>query len=1114
MLSGRTSIQSRENRDGGVLKATISNVLPSVLFVSALIGCGGYLYTQSEIHYLQDQRQSQERETIQTAVQMLQERLRSAVNDIEFLVKLPHLSGSLKVASSGDLARLANEFSTYMSAHLSVGQVRWIDETGMERVRVNFVNGKVHVAAASELQDKSSRYYVINAEKLPKGGLYASPLDLNIEHDRIEVPYKPMMRFAMPVFDSDGLRRGVVVVNFLAKKWLDAFTHSVGKNANRLMLVNRSGYWLSSPQSENEWGFMLGTPFTLGLKYADAWAAMKSMPRGHTFLPSGLWTWDSIDPLLTIRSTVEQITKPTDGATIGSQHHYVWRAILRLPPDELNAIRDRVWYVRAPMLGLLFVITVLVFAWMVRSQLLVARLNRDLAKRAKTAEDVGRTKADFVANMSHEIRTPMNAVLGLAFLLEKLELPDEAKELVRKIRVAGRSLQGIINDILDFSKIEAGRIEIENASFCLGDVLDNLSTIMSTNVQDKEIELIIAPPPNLTNRLCGDALRLEQILINLTSNAIKFTDHGHVEVCISEVSANASQVTYRFAVRDTGIGIPLEKQHEIFTQFSQADTSTTRRFGGTGLGLSICRRLVELMGGEIGVNSVPGSGSEFWVTLTFSVRDEPVFSAPEMIGLNLLIVDDNAITRDALRNIATGLGWNPVTYGSGEEAVAQVIARGEKQSPNAVILIDWKMPDMDGCDVMRAIHEAGKTVQIPMILMTTAHLRESLLALPDCQLADDVLTKPITHSALYNAVARAMRVCHGVPTAPSQVGQRLAGLRILVADDSDINREVAQRIFTDEGATVVLVNDGQQALDWFETHLDEADIVLMDVQMPVMDGYEATRRIHQLPGLADLPVVALTAGVFKAQEQAAKDAGMLAFIPKPFDVADAVTTIQRLTGWKSKSSEDAGPPLISSTNGLPTASASEGNLPGLAVRRGLKVWKDAVIYRQYLRKFAQDYGDSAKTMARIERPDAAALAHKMQGAAGNLALEEVAASAREADHVLQAEGDPAGALIKLQSALDVARASIALYAPIPTDLEVKQGENTDLAGVLPLLVQAFDAFGEDNPDALDPILAALATRLPREQLKSLVTAVENFDFEGGRAATRTIAEKLGFHFEA
>ncbi|MES2952259.1 MAG: response regulator [Pseudomonadota bacterium] len=661
--------------------------------------------------------------------------------------------------------------------------------------------------------------------------------------------------------------------------------------------------------------------------------------------------------------------------------------------------------------------------------------NRTLEIRTEEAETANRAKADFLANMSHEIRTPMNAILGLAYLLQQSPLSADALDLVSKIRNAGRSLHSIINDILDISKIEAGRLEIEHAQFRLGDVLENLASIMAANAGDKDLELTISPPPAIGGQLIGDALRLEQVLINLTGNAIKFTEHGSINVSIGLLSQDEKIAKLRFAVRDSGIGIPQDKQGQIFAPFSQADVSTTRRFGGTGLGLTICRHLVGNMGGEIGVISAPGRGSEFWFTIPFEWCSATEYASPEMIALEVLIADDSEIARENLSLTARSIGWTAIKADSGEDAIQKLQVRQEAKGSFDVLLVDWKMPGMDGLQAAAAIRQSFGGGACPIVLMVTAFARDELLRQPNIDLVDGILSKPVTSSTLYNSVAEILRRRGlGNVSVPAPIqgprGKRLPDVRVLVVDDSDINREVAQRILAADGAIVHLANDGLAAVDWLREHPYAVDIVLMDVQMPVMDGYEATRQLRKLPHTADLPVVALTAGAFKAQQEVALQAGMNAFVAKPFNVEELMATVQQLTRPKVPVVPDE---VVHARSPSPVLSpVSTGSvLPGIDVTKGLSIWLDPKDYCEYLGKFAATYADCSSLLrasyAENEVAAARALLHKLRGAAGTMALFDVARCAAELE-TLEASHDPGAGLQQLESALETAFASIAAFS--------------------------------------------------------------------------------------
>jgi len=733
---------------------------------------------------------------------------------------------------------------------------------------------------------------------------------------------------------------------------------------------------------------------------------------------------------------------------------------------------------------------------------------QEIETRNQQLQVANRLKTEFVSNMSHEIRTPMNAILGFAYLLDQRRLEGDSSELVKKIRNAGRTLQSIINDILDFSKIEAGWLEIERAPLRINDIFDNLSDIMAANAGHKDLELVISPAPDVGGQLYGDALRIEQILINLTGNAIKFAEHGAIRVDINLLAKTDNIATMRFSVTDSGIGIPKEKQASIFTAFSQADASTTRRFGGTGLGLTICRHLVNKMGGEIGVVSEPGKGSEFWFTVPFEWGANTEFAPAEMVTLDVLIVDDNEIALNTLAMTARSIGWNVAKADSGAVALQKLQCKREQKGHYNVILVDWKMPGMDGLELAKKIRTAHEIESTAIVLMVAAFSRDELLRLPDTEVVDGILSKPVTSSTLYNSVVEALR----------SIGRRLHGyhyqhdandiksldnLRILIVDDSEINREVAMRIVEKDGAIVTLASDGKEACEWLCGHSDEVDIVLMDVQMPVMDGYETTTYLRTLPQFKDLPIVALTAGAFKAQQEEALLAGMNAFVSKPFNVEELLATIQRLTNIPLQTQSQSPAARTAQT------ARQNRNLPGIAVEKGLGMWGDEAQYSKFLNKFRNDFANSGDLLdgyfSAGDQKNARALLHKLKGAAGTLALTVVAQCAAELE-MIEPSTDTAPGLARLKSSMEIAFASIEQYAA-----QIKPLRNEPVpqnTKPLPeLLEELLNALDSDAPDNANRLIESMQTVLSRDFAIQIQACIDNFDFRGAESLVRQLADR-------
>jgi PAS domain S-box-containing protein len=694
------------------------------------------------------------------------------------------------------------------------------------------------------------------------------------------------------------------------------------------------------------------------------------------------------------------------------------------------------------------------------------------------AQAANRSKAEFLANMSHEIRTPLNAILGMAYLLERGNRDAGAASMLQKIRVAGRSLLGIINDILDVSKIEAGAIVIERSWFPLQDVIDTVAATMGVAVGDKPIALVIQPLPPEAASLLGDAMRIEQLLLNLTSNALKFTESGRIELTVTAHMLADGQADVLFRVSDTGIGIAPDQQENIFSPFTQADSSTTRRFGGTGLGLTICKQLVTLLGGRIGVDSTPGVGSTFWFALQLPARPlASSSSAPEMMDLEVLIAAESASTHAVLADTARALGWQVRGADAGMEVLARLQDARRIRVP-AVVILDWQLGE-DAClAAARAIRADQAADTSAVVILISTFQASGFDSSPARPLADAVLTTPVTTSLLYNAVieARRRRATRDDSALHPPLRQRLPGVRILVVDDSGINRDVAERILREEGATVFLAENGRIAVDWLLAHGGAVDLVLMDVQMPVMDGIEATRILRGLAQFADLPIVALTAGAFSSHQAAARDAGMNHFIAKPFDIPVTIELIRRLTHPRDTNSP-------------------------FDLQRGLKIWSTRDNYQRYLRKFAAAYGDIVTRLRQQADPGAAAaLAHKLAGAAANVALPAVSALARQIDTT------PTPALLaELDAAMDAALAAITVFAPPPAlaSPPVAGASPRDLG---PLFERMIASLEEGMPEPALLALADLAPHIAPALLAPVTACIDDFDWPGAARATAALAD--------
>ncbi len=783
--------------------------------------------------------------------------------------------------------------------------------------------------------------------------------------------------------------------------------------------------------------------------------------------------------------------------------------ILRINNSTLAALqanKGKIGLLRNAMLAstiMVLISALLTFALLRSRYKLIKKLeaSRELALASSAA------KGEFLSNMSHEIRTPMNAIIGLSYLALKTDLTPLQKGYLRRIQTSSQHLLGIINDILDFSKIEAGKMSMERTDFELDKILDTVAGLIAEKADEKGLELIFDVDKAVPNYLIGDSLRLGQILINYANNAVKFTEHGEISVKVRKVEESDDEVTLRFEVSDTGVGITDEQKKRLFRSFEQADGSITLQHGGTGLGLAISKKLAEMMGGEVGLESRYGEGSTFWFTARLGKRKETgrkLLPALGLRGRRILVADDNEHARDSIAGMLRSMTFVVETVDSGPAAIVETEEALRRGLGYDIVFLDWRMPKMDGLEAAKAI-QAIELDPKPHIAIITAYGREEIISAAQAAGIDQVLIKPVSPSILFDTVVNLLAGDRGVPSVPMpsepivEGDTGLSGARVLLVEDNELNQDVALEVLRGGGCIVAVASNGEDALRMVQE--ERFDIVLMDLQMPRMDGITATAEIRKNPSLNSMPVIAMTANVMKEDRDRCLAAGMNDFIAKPIDPDEMFSVMRRYysgTGGSETIRRES----------VDRMDVKVPNIEGVDTQGGLKrVLGNVKLYLDLLERYRDGQRDAVKRIREAlkegDLSTAERQAHTLKGVSGNigaLGIQSIASQIEEAIGGKKNSDEIEKLLKELESKLEAVIQSIDEDLGACSTIRVQsrakgfKGGDGEIKKNIDRLKRCLEASDSEAVELFYMLRDELSAAYGIESVVGLESKVRNYDF--------------------